>query len=130
MTMLNTAALPTAKRYRIAREVAGLSQGELATIVGVNRTTVGDWEAGRTEPAFSKLVALANATEQPLDWFAEGLFVDVRARRDSNPQPSDWEFGQARRVAPFWTADRKLSLLTLECQLDVDAVALIEADVA
>ena len=124
MTMLNTAALPTAKRYRIAREVAGLSQGELATIVGVNRTTVGDWEAGRTEPAFSKLVALANATEQPLDWFAEGLFVDVRARRDSNPQPSDWESDT------FWTEERAAALLVIQCQDYLDDVSPVDEDVA
>lgn len=89
MTMLNTSALPTRKRYKIAREVAGLSQGELAAIVGVNRTTIGDWEAGRTEPAFSKMVALAHATNQALDWFAEGLETDDVRPKGLEP-PTFW----------------------------------------
>ena len=114
MTILNTSALPTRKRYKIAREVAGFSQNELANIIGVSRTTVGEWESGRTEPAFSKLVALASATKQPLDWFAEGLEVESRARRDSNPQPSDWEYRKAR------TAFTRVLVALSLCQLVLD----------
>jgi transcriptional regulator with XRE-family HTH domain len=82
MTPANTDTLPTRKRYKFAREFADLTQGQLAAMIGVARATVGEWEAGRTEPAFSKLVLLAELTNQPLDWFAEGLIVDgVRPKR-------------------------------------------------
>lgn len=39
-----------AARIREARRSAGLSQGALAALVGVNRKTVWRWEAGRTSP--------------------------------------------------------------------------------
>ena len=66
-----------AERYKLARTAAGLRQDEVAQACGVGRTTVVDWEAGRTEPSASKLVLLSRATQQPLDWFAEGLDADV-----------------------------------------------------
>lgn len=121
MTMLNTAALPTRKRYKIAREVAGLSQGELAAVVGVNRTTIGDWEAGRTEPAFSKLVALATATKQPLDWFAEGLLVDD-VRLEGLEPPTFWLVANTG-ADDFWTVERVADLGVIECQAYLDDVS-------
>lgn len=120
MTMLNTEALPTSRRYKIAREVSGLRQEELAAIVGVSRTTIGDWEAGRTEPAFSKLVALARATNQPLDWFAEGLETgDVRPK---GLEPPTFWFGACEGTTDsFWTVDRVVAWWEAECQVIPDA---------
>lgn len=77
MSTVNTTALSVPRRFRVAREIAGLTQDELAQMVGVARTTILDWEAGRTEPTFAKVVALSRATKQPLDWFAEGLDADT-----------------------------------------------------
>lgn len=82
MTMLNTTDMPAARRYKIAREALGLKQEELAELMGVARSTIGEWERGATEPSASKLVKLAQVTNQSLDWFAEGLALDlVRPKR-------------------------------------------------
>lgn len=123
MTLMNDAPLGTmGSRYRAARQLLGLRQEDIARATGVTRQAVADWEKGVTEPSASKLVLLARATGQPLDWFAEGLGSGLRARRDSNPQPSDWESVTARDIAGrFWTADRQHALIALECQLILDA---------
>ncbi|WP_375140957.1 helix-turn-helix transcriptional regulator [Microbacterium sp. PAMC21962] len=54
-----------------------MRQQDLADAVGVSRSAVTQWETGRTEPSASKMFAIARATSQPLDWFAEGLTGDV-----------------------------------------------------
>lgn len=38
------------RRLRLAREKVGISQDEAASQVGVNRTTLANWEAGRHQP--------------------------------------------------------------------------------
>lgn len=44
--------------YRLA---AGISQGELAQLVGVTRAVVTAWESGKACPKLDKLYPLANA---------------------------------------------------------------------
>lgn len=113
MVLLNEPITLTSlgRKIRAARRLADLHQAELAEACGVSRSAVNQWEMGRTEPSASKLFAVARATKQPLDWFAEGLDSDdLRARRDSNPQPSDWE------LDPFWTVDRTVVWLEFWCQ--------------
>lgn len=38
-----------------------MTQAELATAIGVNRITIGRWEAGRTVPGIGYLLALSRA---------------------------------------------------------------------
>ena len=66
-----------AKRIELARVNADMRQEDLAAAIGVSRSAVTQWETGRTEPKASKMFAIARATNQPLDWFAEGLDSDV-----------------------------------------------------
>ncbi|MFF8186614.1 helix-turn-helix transcriptional regulator [Microbacterium sp. NPDC016588] len=71
MTLLNDSAVDTlAKCIRTARLIGGLKQDDLARAVGVARSTVNEWEHGRSEPSASKMFAIARATGQSLDWFA------------------------------------------------------------
>lgn len=117
-----------AHRLRIAREYAGLDQTQLAERAEIGRTTVVNYEQGYREPRRLYLRAIAEATGVDMHWLETGEAPSddeasrgERARRDSNPQPSDWEFAQAHQVAvPFWTAERKSSLLGIECQLILD----------
>ncbi|MDQ1169574.1 transcriptional regulator with XRE-family HTH domain [Microbacterium proteolyticum] len=78
MTMLNDTTLTLGQRFRVARIAANLKQSELAATIGVARATLSLWENGETEPTASKLFALARATGQPLDWFAETTDQKVR----------------------------------------------------
>lgn len=49
------------ERIRGYRLAAGLSQGELARLVGVTRAVVTAWESGKACPKLDKLHPLANA---------------------------------------------------------------------
>lgn len=72
MTLLNDSAVDTlAKRIRMARLISGLKQSDIADAIGVARSTVNEWEAGRSEPSATRLFALARTTGQALDWFAD-----------------------------------------------------------
>jgi transcriptional regulator with XRE-family HTH domain len=88
MTMVNDTTRTLPERLRVSRLMAGLEQGDVAQRLGVARTTVSTWERGLTEPSATNFVLWAEITGQPLEWLAEGVLC---ARRDSNPQPSDWE---------------------------------------
>lgn len=102
MTTVQTGLIPTitvAHRIRIAREVAGLDQGELADRAEMGRTTVVNYEQGHREPRRLYLRAIAEATGVDLHWLETGeapdyagASDDLRASRDSNPQPSGWEY--------------------------------------
>ncbi len=51
-----------------ARVNAGLTQKELAEILGVSRTTVVNWEKGNTEPTISQLKKLSELSGIPMDF--------------------------------------------------------------
>jgi transcriptional regulator with XRE-family HTH domain len=51
-------AAPDRRELRAMRESAGLTQGEVASAVGVGLNTVWRWEQGRTEPELSDIRAL------------------------------------------------------------------------
>jgi DNA-binding XRE family transcriptional regulator len=43
------------------RSQSGLTQGELATKVGVSQKTLSSWETGRTDPSIEETIKLCNA---------------------------------------------------------------------
>jgi Zn-dependent peptidase ImmA (M78 family)/DNA-binding XRE family transcriptional regulator len=60
------------RRIKRAREDKGLTQGELAGLIGSRQTTVSYWESGKRSPDVVDLVALADALEVEVgDFFAE-----------------------------------------------------------
>lgn len=46
--------------FVVRRVAAGLSQDDVATVLGVDRSAVAQWETGRAKPTFDRLFALAN----------------------------------------------------------------------
>ena len=90
-----------ADRLRKAREYAALEQGQLAQMIGASRTTIGNAERGANKPRRPLVIAWAMATGVDLTWLETGRAPapddpspapwPMRARRDSNPQPSDLE---------------------------------------
>jgi transcriptional regulator with XRE-family HTH domain len=54
--------LSVRERLRKAREDAGMDQGELAALIGVSRTAVGNWEQARRQPSNKQAKAIAEAT--------------------------------------------------------------------
>lgn len=55
------------------RRQAGLSQEELANLLGVTRQAVQKWEAGTSRPDMDNLVALAGYFKVSLDWLVTGV---------------------------------------------------------
>jgi transcriptional regulator with XRE-family HTH domain len=63
-----------ANRIRRSRSSAKLSQSQLASLVGVQRSAVAQWEsvAGGTSPSIEHLVKVAQATGVLFEWLATG----------------------------------------------------------
>ena len=61
-------------RIRTARMRAKISQAELAELLGVSRSAVGNWESakGRISPSSERLGELALATGVSYEWLATG----------------------------------------------------------
>ncbi len=55
---------------RVAREMRGLSRPDLATLVGVGRGAVNDWENAETLPSLLNLGPLCDALQVDADLFA------------------------------------------------------------
>lgn len=66
-------------RLKQARTEAGLTQAGLAVAIGITRTQVARWEAGKAEPYTSTLAKIAEATGKPVSWFtaSEGMILDL-----------------------------------------------------
>lgn len=62
------------------RRQAGLSQEELANLLGLTRQAVQKWEAGTSRPDMDNLVALADYFKVSLDYLATG--------REASPPPA------------------------------------------
>ncbi len=68
------------ERLKTARELAGLTQAQVAERLSVSEMTVYRWETGRFEPSFAKLQALARLFQRPM----EGLLGGIPAAGESN----------------------------------------------
>lgn len=55
-----------------ARKAKGLSQEDLAEVVGVSRQAVSKWETGEAMPDMEKLIALCRALELDIEYLALG----------------------------------------------------------
>lgn len=56
-------------RIKAARDAAGMSQEQLADLIGVTRNTIYNLESESTKPKADTLYRIAQATGKPLDWF-------------------------------------------------------------
>ena len=67
------------ERLKQARREAGLTQDGLADAIGITRTQVARWEAGKAEPYTSTLAKIAEATGRPVRWFTatEDMILDL-----------------------------------------------------
>lgn len=57
-----------AARLRVAREYAGLSQGQVAKLLDMHRPTVSEIEAGRRKVSAEELAAFANVYDVSIPW--------------------------------------------------------------
>lgn len=59
-----------ASRLRLAREMAGLSQGQVAKMLGLHRPSISEAEAGRRKVSAEELTELARIYGVELSWLA------------------------------------------------------------
>lgn len=87
-------------RIKLARGCR--SQEELASIINVDRTTLGSWEIGRREPDLDHLVQIAAITEVTLDWLAGRDKTPPALAKTYNS--SEWrsiiDFAMINQIAP------------------------------
>lgn len=71
-----------AARIRLARENAGLSQGQAAKQLGVARPTISECEAGRRKVSAAELAAMAKLYGVGVSWLASEEQDDADPDRD------------------------------------------------
>lgn len=72
MAELDPKRIALAERLRTAREMAGLSQGQVAQRLGLHRPSVSEVEAGRRRVTAEELSTLADLYTVDLSWLAGG----------------------------------------------------------
>jgi len=89
---------------RKARESIRLSQLEIAKLIGVKRTTVSNYEVGKTPPKRPILLSWALACQVDLDWLRTGVPAgnspDRRIDFNSDCRKSAAQLERIRRIAP------------------------------
>lgn len=70
----------TGSRIELSRNQLGLSTGQLATRIGVQRKTLENWENDRSQPRVDKLMRLAGILQVPLVWLLSGETVHGTTR--------------------------------------------------
>lgn len=57
-------------RIKTARQARGMTQGEVANLIGVSSKTVSAIEVARVEPSISQMQAIAAVLKEPLGYFS------------------------------------------------------------
>ena len=84
-----------AERLKEARKSAGLSQSQVAQMIGIHRPTVSEIEAGRRNVSTEELTKLAEIYSVNIEWVATGGLVSdsapflMAARELSNMSDAD-----------------------------------------
>src|SRR5690349_16740111 len=73
---LDSSRASIAARLRQARELAGLSQGQVARLMGVHRPTISEIEAGRRRVSADELQEMAKLYDISVAWLTEGTTED------------------------------------------------------
>lgn len=99
MTGLDSAKRPhIAERLREARKLAGLSQGNVAKMLGLHRPSVSEIEAGNRRVSAQELARLAEIYDVSVDWLlgetpdaldAQDPRLELAARELTKLKPDD-----------------------------------------
>lgn len=73
-----------ASRIREARAKAGLTQAEVARLLGVSAHTVWSWEGGRVRPNQEHLVELARHCGVSTDWLLGRDVIEAEVLKEMN----------------------------------------------
>ncbi len=70
------------ERIQELRKAKGLSQEQLADILGVSRQAVSKWEGGQSLPEVEKLLAMSELFEVPVDYILKAEFQPKQNERN------------------------------------------------
>ena len=93
--MTNSQRAAIASRMRLARERAGLSQGQVAKMLQMHRPTITEIEAGRRAVTAEELSEFANIYSVSVSWLtseprgSDSDKVELAARELSKLKPAD-----------------------------------------
>ena len=76
------------KRISEYRKKRGVSQQQLADLIGISRSYLGDIEAGRSEPSTHFLTAITTKTDVSSDWILTGEGEMLKTKPDPTPTSS------------------------------------------
>lgn len=123
----------TGEKIHIIMRRRGMVQADIAPHLDIDQSSMSKKLYGKRSWTLDEILTVAKVLDVPVTELLPDAdyepnpsgrgreLVMTRARRDSNPQPSDWESVTARQIAGrFWTADRQHALIALECQLILD----------
>jgi len=87
------------RRLKAAREMAGLSQGQVARLLQMHRPTISEIEAGRRRVTADELVRFADVYDVSLDWLTRNsettngrsAEVELAARELAKLSPEDMQ---------------------------------------
>ena len=82
-------------RLRIAREAAGLSQGQVAKLMGMHRPTITEMEAGNRKVSAEELAKLSDLYDTKVGWLL-GEASDQPANDDPKLQLAARELGKLK----------------------------------
>lgn len=98
MTSAETTTDQIAARLRLAREQAGLSQGQVAKMLGLHRPSVSELEAGRRKVSAEELAKLSDIYGVSVNWIASAessvdglkeIKLEIAARELAKLKPDD-----------------------------------------
>jgi len=81
------------------RKSAGISQEELADVIGVSRQAVQKWESGASRPDMDNLIAISRYFHVTLDYLIAGVEAPETSRPDTGGPPAD--AGHFWRCSPW-----------------------------
>lgn len=99
MTKEESKKAAIAARLRAAREMAGLSQGQVAKMLGLHRPSISEAEAGRRKVSAEELATFANIYKVSLSWLACADPEDI-----ANPEMARYELA-ARKLSKMKKED-------------------------
>lgn len=97
-----------ASRLRVAREAAGLSQGQVAKLLGFHRPTISEMEAGRRRVSAEEIIKLAEIYGVSVEW--------TMSKQSDKKDPIDEKISlAARELSKMKDADleRLMSLIRM-----------------
>ena len=109
----------TAERIKQLRKKKGISQSELAEVIGVKNNTVSTWERGTRKPDFEALNLLSDYFEVPFEYI-----LGSSDKEEARVKPTQDELDQLALSA---LADDLYDNMKKYCQLSTKSQKMIDA---